>query len=144
MTNPAAPWQAPWQPPLPAPYLLPYFKFDATAKDELGNDVPKWLASQLIAAQGWDMITSEKLAEAEAEEDFDAFLLTPVDIWLQLQDRVALPLPENGMIAPTTLFAQDGVTPNKGIFVVVGHDIESYGPQMWTPGNVTLLKLVEG
>jgi hypothetical protein len=144
MTNPLAPWEAPWQAPIPAPYSLPFFKYDSTAKDELGNDKPEWLAAQMIPVQGWDMMTSEKLAEAAAEEDFDAFLLTPVDTWLALRDRVALPLPENGMTAPTTFYASDGVTLNSGIFVVVGHDIESYGPQFWTPGNVTLLKLVEG
>jgi hypothetical protein len=143
MTNPTAPWQSPWQAPFPAPYLMPYFKFEANGKDELGNPKPEWLPAQMIPVQGWDMLTSEKLAEHEAEEDFDAFLLTPVDTWLGIQDRVGLPLPENGMVTPATILDTAGNL-NKGIFDVVGHDVEAYGPQMWTPGNVTLLKLVEG
>jgi hypothetical protein len=133
----------PWSPAFPTPFSLPWYKFHAVAKDELGNDVPKWDDAQWIPVQGWDMMTSEKLAEHEAEEDFDAFVLTPAEFWLGIQDRVGLPLPENGMSAPATVLDVNGNL-NKGIFEVIGHDIESYGPQLWTPGNVSLLKVVEG
>lgn len=123
---------------------MPYFKWDPTGtKDELGNTKPKWLDAQMIPVQGWDMITSEQLAEHEAEQKFDAYLMLPVDVWMGIQDRVGLPLPINGMVAPATMFDNQSHE-NKGIFEVVGNDIESFGPQRWTPGNVVLLKLVEG
>jgi hypothetical protein len=140
VSNPEAPWTAPF----PAPFTLPWFAIDPTGTpDELGNREPKWLDAQSVPVQGWDMLTSEQLAEHETQQVFDAFLMTPPEVWMGIRDRVGLPLPENGFVAPTTILDDNGAV-RVGIFDVTGHDMETYGPQQWTPGNVMLVKRVDG
>lgn len=129
----------------PTPYPVPWFAYQGNASDtsELGNVLPSWADSVLKSVQGWDLLSAEELAEHVTEEKFEAFLLCPPDFWPAIQDRVGLPLPSNGMTAPTTMFNPDGSLA-EGIFDVVGHDIEDSNFMAWRPGNVIQLKRAEG
>lgn len=136
----------PWHAPIPTPFTIPYFSYNGvpnTVDPETGNTIKTWANSVLIAVQGWDILTSETLGEHTAEERYEGFLMTPPEFWPTIEDRFGLPIPSNQMIAPTTMFAPDG-SPNDGIFEVIGHDIEDMGFTNWHPGNINLLKRVEG
>lgn len=135
---------APYYNPLLAPFKIPYYAWNSSGTlDELGNKIPAWNPGVLVDVQGWDILSSEVLGEHVAGEKFEVFLQVPPDFWPQVQDRFGLAIPSNGMVAPATMFDSNGRV-NKGIFEVTGHDIETNGFHGWRPGNIILLKLVEG
>lgn len=135
----------PWQAPFPAPFPIPWFEYTGTTEtlDELGNAVRTWADPVIKNVHGWDILTSEKLGEHLTEERFEAFLETQQDFWPGIMDRIGLPLPTNGSVAPVAMFNPDG-TLSEGVFDVVGHDIEDSSFTQWTPGNIVLLKRAEG
>lgn len=146
MVAPLSPeYQSPWTPPWPTPYQIPWWQFsgDPSVDDELGNTLANWNPLVQTNVQGWDLLTSEELGEHAAQEKFEVFLMVQPDFWPAIRDRFGLPIPDNGMIMPTSMFATDGSVA-LGIFEVVGHDIENYGFHRWHPANIILLKRVEG
>lgn len=138
--------QTPWQAPIPTPYQIPYYSYDGspnTTDPETGNTVRTWAPAKMVSVQQWDILSSEELGEHAQAEHYEGFLMTPPEFWPAINDRFGLPIPSNQMVAPTTMFDANGAV-NPGIFEVVGHDIEDSNSAAWRPGNITLIKRVEG
>ncbi len=141
----STPWQSPYAAPWPTPFSIPWWQYtgDPSVVDEGGNQIDTWADTDMVDVQGWDMLTSEELAEHAAKEKFEVFLMTQPEFWPGIRDRFGLPIPDNQMILPTTMLKPDGGVAI-GVFEVAGHDIESFGFHRWHPANIILLKRVEG
>lgn len=124
---------------------LPWFAFTGspTTEDELGNVKSTWADAVMRSVQGWDLLSSESLPAHLTQEKFEVFLMTPPDFWPGILDRIALPLPSNGFVAPRVMLNPDGSLA-EGLFDVVGHDVEDNNFMSWHPGNIILLKRAEG
>lgn len=134
-----------WQAQFPTPYPIPYFKWsgDPSVVDpRTGNQLETWSNPVTQWVQGWDMLTSETLTAFEVEQKFSVYLMVSPDFWPGIRDRFGLPIPDNSMTLPTTMFQSNGAI-QPGVFEVVGHDIEVFGMSGWRPGNIILLKVVE-
>ena len=115
----------PWQAQFPTPYAVTWLAYTGqdSVTDELGNTVPAYAAPVTRQVQGWDLLSMETLDGHVAEEHLECFLMTPPDFIPGIKDRVVLPA---------------------GTFEVTGHDLEAASPSQWAPGNIIILKKVEG
>jgi hypothetical protein len=107
----------------PAPYLVDWFAFSSTGIDELGNAVQSWSSPVQIAVQGWDITSMVTQDGHIKEEHLEGFLMCPPDFSPSIKDRIRLP---------------------EGLFEITGRDIEIHGFDRWQPGNIFILKRVEG
>ncbi len=111
--------------------------------DATGNMSQVWVDPVPKAVQGWDILTSEVLPAHQVEEKFQMYLMVPPTFWPTIRDRFSIPVPQNGMQAPTEMFDSSGAV-SAGIFEVVGHDIENHGFTGWALGNIILCREVFG
>lgn len=137
-------YAAPWMNPLPTPYTVHYWKYngDPNVKDEIGNVQGTFEDMAPLDVQGWDSNTKEAPGDVTSEE-FDIILRTATDFWPSIADRMGLPIPDNGMTPPGTMFDDDGKL-SVGVFEVVGHIMEGEGFHRWKLTNMTLLKRLSG
>ena len=137
MTTPYGP-SGSW---FPTPYSIPYYAWTGSPSNvnpETGNQYQTWADPVMVDVQGWDIYDSAKLPHAQREIKIDMYLMVPPTFWPGINDRFGIPLAQNGLVAPMTMFSEDGDI-NVGIFEVTGHDIETFGFANWAPGNVILL-----
>lgn len=138
-------FDAPWIPPLPTPYIAIYWKFNGARSfgvDEIGNINGTFEDPVNLPVQGWDSETHEATGDVTSE-DFDIMLRTATDFWPGIRDRIGLPIPDNGMSAPGTMFEPDGSL-SVGVFEVIGHVMEGEGFHRWKLSNLTKLKRLSG
>lgn len=113
----------PWTVPFTAPFTVKWLRFNGSQVDELGNTVPSWADPVERSAVGWTRASKEdEGAGHEAEEGIDIKLMTVPSFVPYIKDRIML---------------------DDSLFEVVGSDT-SIGFHRWAPGNVVLLRRVEG
>jgi hypothetical protein len=133
---------APWQAAFPEPFTISHFVWTGmpdVVDPNTGNMLETWADPVPFKAQGWDILGEVKLAGMQREILYNMFLMVGPDRWPNVRDRFGFPLPQNQFVIPSTMFT-DGDAVQQGIFEVVGYDIEQYGMNNWTPGNIILCK----
>lgn len=138
-------YERPWQNTLPTPYGVPFWKYNpspAFGQDELGNNSGTFDDVVLQPVQGWDSHTTEAPGDVTSER-FDVMLRAPTDFWPKINDRIGLPIPDNDMVLPGTMFNPDGSV-SIGVFEVVGHIMEGDAFHRWRLTNLILLKRLSG
>lgn len=106
----------------PAPVSVNWLQYNGSGVDELGNAAPSWADPVERLVIGWYSASAENIEWHESQVVYDIKMFTPPSFLPQSQDRILL---EGNM------------------FEVVGSGV-GVGFHGWSPGNVVLLRRVDG